>query len=86
MSARVFIANASGFQTMNAAYRPHFGTTPPARLTVQAGPPGADYLIEVAMVAVKDASRTAVNTPNADGSAGRANPNLSSSIRVGNTL
>ena len=86
VSARVFIANASGFQTMNAAYRPYFGTTPPARLTVQAGLPGADYLIEVAMVAVKDASRSAVNTPNADGSAGRANPNLSSSIRVGNTL
>lgn len=86
VSARVFIANASGFQTMNAAYRPYFGTTPPARLTVQAGLPGADYLIEVAMIAVKDASRTAVNTPNADGSAGRANPNLSAAIRVGKTL
>lgn len=86
VSSRVFLANASGFQTMNAAYRPYFGTTPPARLTVQAGLPGADFLIEVAMVAVKDASRTAVTTPNADGSAGRANPNLSSAIRVGNTL
>lgn len=86
VSARVFIADAAMFQTMNAAYRPYFGDVPPARLTVKAGLPGADYAIEVSMVAVKDASRTAITTPNADGTAGRANPNLSSAIRVGNTL
>ncbi len=38
------------------------------------------------MVAVKDASRTAITTPNADGSAGTTNPVLSSAIRVGNRL
>jgi reactive intermediate/imine deaminase len=86
VSARVYIADAAMFQTMNAAYRPFFGEVPPARLTVKAGLPGPDYAIEVSMMAVKDASRTAVTTPNADGTAGRPNPNLSSAIRVGNTL
>jgi enamine deaminase RidA (YjgF/YER057c/UK114 family) len=38
------------------------------------------------MVAVKDPSRTAIATPNADGSPGSANANLSSAIRVGNRL
>lgn len=39
------------------------------------------------MVAVKDASRTAITMPADDGtSPGRVNPNLSSAIRVGNTL
>ena len=38
------------------------------------------------MVAVKEPSRTAVTTPNADGSAGTVNPNLSSAIKVGNRL
>lgn len=86
VSARVYIADAAMFQTMNAAYRPYFGEVPPARLTVKAGLPGADYAIEVSMMAVKDASRTPITTPNADGTAGRANPNLSSAVRVGNTL
>jgi len=35
---------------------------------------------------VKDTSRTAITTPNADGSAGTPNANLSSAIRVGNRL
>ena len=74
------------FQTMNAAYRPYFGDVAPARLTVRAGLTGPDYAVEVAMIAVKDASRTSVNTPNADGTPGRPSPNLSSGIRVGNTL
>lgn len=86
VSARVYIADAAMFQTMNTAYRPYFGEVPPARLTVKAGLPGADYAIEVSMIAVKDTSRAPITTPNSDGSAGRANPNLSSAIRVGNTL
>ena len=86
VTARVFITDAAMFQTMNAAYRPYFGTTPPARLTVRAGLTGPDYAVEIAMIAVKDASRTAVNTPNADGTPGRPSANLSSAIRVGNTL
>lgn len=85
-TARVYIADAAMFQPMNAAYRPYFSDTPPARLTVKAGLPGADFAIEVSMIAVKDATRTAFTTPNADGTAGRANGNLSSAIRVGNTL
>lgn len=86
VAARVYLADDSQFQAMNAAYRPFFGDTPPARLTVKAGLPGADYAVELQMIAVKDATRTAVTTPNADGTAGRANPNLSSAVRVGNTL
>jgi 2-iminobutanoate/2-iminopropanoate deaminase len=46
----------------------------------------ADYLVEITMVAVKGATRTAITTPNADGSAGTPNPVLSSAIRVGNRL
>ena len=38
------------------------------------------------MVAVKDPGRKAITTPNADGTAGTANPNLSSAIQVGNRL
>jgi len=86
VSARVFLPDASVFQAMNATYRPYFPATPPARATVKAGLTSADYLVEITMVAVKDASRTAFTTPNADGSAGTANPNLSSAIRVGNRL
>ncbi len=86
-TARVYIADAAMFQPMNAAYRPYVGDMPPARLTVTAGLPGADFVVEIQMVAVKDASRTAITTPADDGtSPGRANPNLSSAIRVGNTL
>lgn len=86
VSARVFIADAAQFQQMNAVYRTYFPKNPPARATVQAGLTGPDYLVEVTMVAVKDASRTAITTPNADGSAGTPNPTLSSAIRVGNRL
>lgn len=86
VASRVYLADDTAFQAMNTAYRPYFATTPPARLTVKAGLPGADYAIELQMIAVKDAARSAVTTPNADGTPGRANPNLSSAVRVGNTL
>ncbi|HUR34317.1 MAG TPA: RidA family protein [Vicinamibacterales bacterium] len=86
VSARVYLADAAMFQPMNAAYRPYFSDLPPARLTVKAGLPGADYAIEVGLIAVKDATRIAVTTPNADGTAGRPSANLSSAVRVGNTL
>jgi enamine deaminase RidA (YjgF/YER057c/UK114 family) len=85
-SARVFITDSSKFQEMNAAYRTYFPSAPPARATVNAGLTSPDYLVEITMVAVKDASRTAITTPNADGSPGTVNPNLSSAIRVGNRL
>jgi reactive intermediate/imine deaminase len=86
VSARVFLPDASTFQKMNAAYRPYFPAVPPARATVHAALTSADYQVEITMVAVKDPSRTAVTTPNADGSAGTPNPNLSSAVRVGNRL
>src|SRR6185436_19148467 len=72
---------------MNAAYRPYFGATPPpVRATVKAALTSTDYFVEITMVAVKDPGRKAFTTPNADGSAGTANPNLSSAIQVGNRL
>src|SRR5436190_11062554 len=86
VSARVFLPDDSTFQAMNTAYRTYFPAMPPARATVKAGLSSADYAIEITMVAVKDASRSAITTPNADGSAGTPNPNLSSAIRVGNRL
>ena len=86
VASRVFITDESAFQAMNAAYRPFFSDTPPARLTVKSGLTSPDYLVEIGMVAVKDPIRTTVTTPNADGTPGRPSPNLSSAIRVGNRL
>jgi len=87
VSARIFLTDDTMFQAMNAAYRTYFPTMPPARATVKTGLAGGpDYLVEITMVAVKDPGRKAITTPNADGSAGTANPNLSSAIQVGNRL
>ena len=86
VSARVFLPDKSNFAAMNAAYRPYFPSAPPARATVSAALTSADYLVEITMIAVKDSSRQAFTTPNADGTPGTANPNLSSAIRVGNRL
>ena len=86
VSSRVYITDTANFQAMNAAYRPYFTSAPPARLTVMTGLTSPDYVVEIAMVAVKDPGRSAFTTPNADGSAGTASANLSSAIRVGNRL
>jgi 2-iminobutanoate/2-iminopropanoate deaminase len=86
VSARVYITDDATFQAMNAAYRTNFPSMPPARATVKAGLTNPDYVVEITMVAVKDPGRKAITTPNADGSAGTANPNLSSAIQVGNRL
>jgi 2-iminobutanoate/2-iminopropanoate deaminase len=87
VTARVYLPDDTTFQAMNTAYRSYFtGGAPPARATVKAGLSSPDYAIEITMVAVKDAARKAVTTPNADGSAGTVNPNLSSAIQVGNRL
>jgi reactive intermediate/imine deaminase len=86
VSARIFLTEPDKFQEMNAAYRTYFPQNPPARATVKAGLTSADYMVEITIVAVKDAGRTAITAPNADGSAGAANPNLSSAIRVGKRL
>ena len=89
VASRVYITDQANFQAMNAAYRPYFtATSMPARATVKTALTSPDYLVEIAMVAVKDASRKAVATPNADGSmpAPSANANLSAAIQVGNRL
>ena len=86
VAARVYLTDDTAFQAMNTAYRTYFPSSPPARATVKAGLAGADYLVEITMVAVKDAGRKAITTPNADGSPGNANPNLSAAIQVGNRL
>jgi reactive intermediate/imine deaminase len=86
VSARVYITDESAFQAMNTAYRTYFPSMPPARATVKAGLTNADYVVEITMVAVKDPGRKAITTPNADGTPGNANPNLSSAIQVGNRL
>jgi enamine deaminase RidA (YjgF/YER057c/UK114 family) len=86
VSARVYITDTAGFQAMNEAYRRFFPSDPPARATVKAQLTRPEYLVEVTLVAVKDASRRVVTTPRPDGSPGQPNPNLSSAVRVGNRL
>lgn len=86
VSNRVYLTDDSAFQAMNAAYRPYFGDIAPARLTVRGALTSPDYLVEITMTAVKDPTRVAFSTPNADGTPGAPSPNLSSAIRVGNRL
>ncbi len=69
------------FERMNAAYRTRFPKDPPARATVITPLVSPDFGIEITLVAAKGGGRTAMSTPNADGSPGRANPNLSSADR-----
>ncbi|MGE5244048.1 MAG: RidA family protein [Betaproteobacteria bacterium] len=91
VSGRVFLTDRASFRGMNEAYIARFPGAPPARATVRAGLSTPDYLVEVTLVAVKDASRTAVATPDErEASAARpastARSPLSSAIRVGNRL
>ena len=86
VAARIYLTDDTQFQAMNTAYRTYFTSSPPARATVKAGLTGPDYLVEITMVAVKDAARKAITTPNADGTPGTANPNLSAAIQTGKRL
>jgi 2-iminobutanoate/2-iminopropanoate deaminase len=87
VSARIYLTDDTTFQAMNGAYRPYFASgAPPARATVKTGLSNPDYAVEVTMIAVKDPSRKAITTPNADGTPGTVNQNLSSAIQVGNRL
>jgi len=86
VAARIYLTDDTQFQAMNTAYRTYFTSSPPARATVKAGLTGPDYLVEITMVAVKDAGRKAITTPNADGTPGTANPNLSAAIQTGKRL
>src|SRR5258706_1989633 len=78
VAARVYVSDQAAFQDMNTVYRTFFPTDPPARATVKALMTSPDYIVEITMVAVKAANRTAFTTPAADGKAGTKNPNLSS--------
>ncbi len=87
VASRVYITDESNFQAMNAAYRSYFTAgSMPARATVKTALTSADYVVEITMVAVKNASRKAIATPNADGSAGTNGANLSAAVQVGNRL
>ena len=85
-SARVFITNVADFEAMNGVYRTYFPQAPPARATVKTGLTGKDFIVEITFIAARGGTRTAVVTPNADGTPGRPNPNLSSAIRLGPRL
>ena len=85
VTSRVYITDDSAFQAMNGVYRTYFPSNPPARATVKATLNSADYIVEVAMVAVRGAKK-AITTPGEDGKPGTPNPNLSSAIQVGNRL
>ena len=86
VSARVFLTDGSAFERMNAAYRAKFPVDPPARATVITPLVSPDLQLEITLVAARGAARTASLTPNADGTPGRPNPNLSSAVRVGPRL
>jgi reactive intermediate/imine deaminase len=86
VASRVFITDVSDFQGMNEVYRSYFPKDPPARATVRAGLMGPQYLVEVTMTAVRGGGRTVYTTPNADGSPGKPNPNLSSAVLAGGRL
>jgi 2-iminobutanoate/2-iminopropanoate deaminase len=79
VSSRVFLTDAAQFQTMNAAYRPFFPQAPPARATVKAKLAGAQFGIEITLLAVRAADRQVINTRG-------ENLPYSSAIRVGNRL
>lgn len=86
VQSRVYITDVANFPAMNMAYRAAFSAAPPARATVRVGLTSPDYLVEIAMIAVKDPSRTAINPPGPDGKPGPVNPNFSQAIRVGDRL
>src|SRR5439155_468380 len=69
VSSRVFITDVARFQEMNAAYRPYFPASPPARATVKAPLMGADYQVEITIFAKDFPARATVGTGlvNADG-------------------
>jgi reactive intermediate/imine deaminase len=85
VSSRAYLTDTAFFGDFNNAYRTYFPKDPPARATVKAPLMGPQFVVEITMVAVRG-GRSAVNTPNADGTPAKPNPNLSSAIRAGNRL
>ena len=86
VASRIYLTDQAAFQDMNKVYQTYFPADPPARATVKALLTSPDYSVEITMVAVKAANRSAMTTPNADGTPGPKNANLSSAIRAGNRL
>jgi 2-iminobutanoate/2-iminopropanoate deaminase len=86
VSSRVFITEAGPkFQEMNKVYTGYFTKDPPARATVIAPLMGAQYQVEITLVASR-LPKQAITTPAADGTPGKPSPILSSAIKVGNRL
>lgn len=85
VQSRVYITDTALFQDMNATYRTFFPKDPPVRATVKSGLMSPQYLVEITLVAVKG-PRQAITAPNADGTPGTPNPNLSSAVRLGDRL
>jgi 2-iminobutanoate/2-iminopropanoate deaminase len=76
VSARVFLTDETQVDALNAASRRYFTSAPPARTIARTGLTAPDYLVEITMVAVKDANRTAL----------AGDTHSSAAIRVGNRL
>lgn len=85
VQSRVYITDTALFPDMNATYRTFFPKDPPVRATVKSGLMSPQYLVEITMVAVKGA-RQALTAPNADGTPGTPNPNLSAAVKAGDRL
>jgi enamine deaminase RidA (YjgF/YER057c/UK114 family) len=59
VSARVFITEAANFGGMNEAYRAAFPQDPPARATVVTPLTNPSFLVEITLMAVRDAAKRA---------------------------
>lgn len=60
VSARVFITDAASFAGMNEVYRAFFAQDPPARATVVTPLTNPNFLVEITMIAVRDAAKRAI--------------------------
>lgn len=85
VQSRIYIPDASLFQDMNTAYRTFFPKHPPTRATVKAVLTSPQYLFEITMTAIRG-ERETITAPNADGTPGTPNPNLSTAVRAGGRL
>ena len=79
VSAKLYLPDLAAFHQMNEVYRSFFSPAPPARAAVGAGLAGAQYNVEITMVA-SSSPRQVVD----DGRP--ANPNLSAAIVAGNRV
>ncbi len=85
VSSRVYITDQSKFQDMNKVYQTYFPKDPPARATVIAPLMGAQYQVEISLLADRRPKQV-FTTPAADGTPGKPSPLLSSAVKVGNRL